>query len=524
MKILVSDPISDIGLSILKEAHFNVVYIPKPTEKDIINACRDINGWIIRSGTKITESLLEKAEKLVVIGRAGVGVDNVDLKAATYKGVIVMNTPDVNTISAAEHTVAMMLALSRNIPLGHSAIQRGEWNRQALVGTELKNKILGVVGIGKIGREVISRCRSFGMKILGYDPYVGQENFDIELVRCVNLESLITESDYISIHVPLFDSTRNLFNYSNLCRLKPSARIINVARGGIINEEDLAQVLNENKIAGAAIDVFTQEPVDFNHPLIHAKNIVLTPHLGASTKEANEGVSQAICEQIRDFLLHEKLINAVNMPIADLAKMKKIQPHLELAEIMGKLQDQLIVGNIKKVQVECSGTIEDNKPIALAFIKGLLGRRVPERVNFVNAETLAVNLGIKIEHSYSSDSGAYTNLIRSKISNGKTSYEIHGSVFEGKRMRLVNILGYEMDLNPKGIMLFTTNKDVPGVIGKVGTTLGKNNVNIGGYLLSRDKNNGEAFAVIRVDNAVTDKVLSLLQAIPEITSIKQIHC
>jgi len=523
MKVLVSDPITDAGISLLKDANFEVVYLPDGSDEEKTNACKDVNGWVIRSGTNVTSEMMENAKELQVIGRAGVGIDNIELDAATRKGVVVMNTPDVNTISAAEHTVAMMLALSRNIPVGHGGMQKGEWNRHALVGSELRNKTLGVVGLGKIGREVIKRCRSFNMNILGYDPYVSQDMINEDHVKCVDLDQLTSESDYITLHVPLIKSTQDLFNYDRLCKMKPNARIVNVARGGIINESDLAQALNEEKIAGAAIDVFISEPLEDESPLVGAKNIVLTPHLGASTQEAKEGVSLAVCEQVRDYLIHEKLVNAVNMPISDLAKLKEIQPHLELAEVMGKLQEQLNPTAIKKVHVECAGTIDEAKPVTLAFLKGVLSSRIPERVNYINAEALAIDLGIQIEHSTTSDSGSYTNLIRSNVSGDNGSHEIHGSIFEGKRMRLVNILGYEMDITPRGTMLFSRNKDVPGVIGKVGTALGEANVNIGGYLLSRDMNDGEAFAVIRVDNEVSDEVISKLTDLPEILSVQQIH-
>ena len=524
MKVLVSDPITDAGIALLKDANLDVVNISEASEKEKLDACKDVNGWVVRSGTTVTSEMIENAHDLQVIGRAGVGIDNIDLNAATRKGVVVMNTPDVNTISAAEHTLAMMLALSRNIPIGHGGIQKGEWNRHVLVGSELRNKTLGVVGLGKIGREVIKRCRSFNMKILGYDPYISQDMINEEHVTCVELDQLTAESDYITLHVPLIKSTKDLFDYDRLCSMKPSARIVNVARGGIINENDLAKALNEEKISGAAIDVFTSEPLEGNSPLVGAKNIVLTPHLGASTEEAKEGVSIAVCEQVRDYLIHEKLTNAVNMPISDLSKLKEIQPHLELAEVMGKLQEQLNPGAIKKVHVECAGAIDESKPVTLAFLKGLLASRIPERVNYINAETLAIDLGIQIDHSTTSDRGSYTNLIRSRVNGKQGSQEIHGSVFEGNRFRLVSILGYEMDLTPRGNMLFSRNKDVPGVIGKVGTILGKANVNIGGYFLSRDMNDGEAFAVIRVDNEVSDRVISTLTDLPEILSVQQIHC
>jgi D-3-phosphoglycerate dehydrogenase len=524
MKILVSDSIADNGLSVLKDANLDVLYLPDASIEEKSDAAKEINGWIIRSGTIITEKMIEDCSDLQVIGRAGVGVDNIDIQTATRHGIVVMNTPDINTISAAEHTLAMMLSLSRNIAIGDSEVKQGEWNRNELIGSELSNKVLGIVGMGKIGREVMTRCRSFGMTVLGYDPFMNQDMFNPEEVRIVELEALIFNSDIISIHVPLTNSTRDLFDYDRLSNMKSTARIINVARGGIINETDLAKALNDGLIAGAAVDVFTSEPLDKLNPLVNAPNIVLTPHLGASTKEAKEGVSLAICEQVRDYLIHGKLNNAINIPIADIAKLKELEIFLDFADTMGNLQSQLNPGVIKRVQVESSGSIEDSKPLALAFLKGLLSRRIPDRVNYINAETLAVDLGISIEHSYTNDSGSYTNLIRTKVSGESEPTRIAGSIFEGDHPRLVNILGYEMDLKPYGTMLFTRNKDVPGVIGSVGTILGNANINIGGYFLSREMNEDEAFSVIRVDSKICEEVLVELQQLPEILSIQQLHC
>lgn len=524
MQVLVSDPIAEEGLSILKQAGLEVVYLPEATAEEKKAACKSVHGWIIRSGTKVTADMIDHAEHLRVIGRAGVGVDNIEIAAATRKGVVVMNTPDVNTISAAEHTVALMLALSRNIPRGHRELMEGQWNRNALVGSELHNKTLGIVGLGKIGRGVMQRCRAFGMTILGYDPYIGQDLFNQEEVSMVDLDSLTQKADYITLHVPLNDSTRDLFNYERFSTMKPTARIVNVARGGIINEADLAKALNEDIICGAAIDVFAAEPLGISHPLVKAKNVVLTPHLGASTHEARAAVSLAVCSQVRDYLLHEKMVHTLNMPISDMAKLYEIQHHLDLAEIMGCLLGQLAKDSVKKIHIGCAGTIDKSKLVALAFLKGLLKNRVEQKVNYINAETLAAEQGMEVEHNYTSDSGSYTNLVKSTVKGAFGSWSLTGSVFGGDRLRLVNILGFEMDVTPVGNMLFSHNKDVPGVIGKVGSILGEAKINIGAYFLSRNSNNGVAFSVICVDNAVPDEVLYRLASLPEITDIQQLEC
>ena len=523
MKVLVTDPITKSGISILEEANINVVQLNNASVDDKLNACVDAAGWIVRSGTSIDPKAIKAAKRLRVIGRAGVGVDNIDISAATRGGIVVMNTPDVNTISAAEHTIAMMLALSRNISIGDLEIKQKKWNRHLLVGSEIKNKTLGIIGLGKIGKEVMKRCLPFGMNVIGFDPFVNQEMFNQEEIKIVELDELTRNADFVTIHVPLNDKTRDLFNFNRLKSMKKTARIINVSRGGIINEQDLAKALTNKEIAGAAIDVFAQEPIEKDNPLIDAPNILLTPHLGASTKEAKEGVSISICEQLRDYLLEEKLSNAINMPISDLSTMKEIQPSLDLAETMGRLQDQLNPEAIKKIQVECSGSLEDSKPIALAFLKGFLGRRIPERINYINSEALAIDLGIKIEHSYTNDSGSYTNLIRTRVSGISKPTRIAGSIFGQNEPRLVNILGFDIDVKPYGYMLFAKNKDVPGVIGKVGTALGDFNVNIGGFILSRAEK-GQAFSVVRVDNMISDENLSELRKIPEIISLKQLTC
>ena len=523
MKILVSDPITEAGLSILKEAGLDVIYLPEGSEDEKHKAAVDVDGWIIRSGTHVKADMINSAQNLQVIGRAGVGVDNIDITAATRKGIVVMNTPDVNTISAAEHTVALMLALSRNIPQGHSGLEKGEWNRHRLVGTELQNKTLGIVGLGKIGREVMERCRSFRMNIIGYDPFVNQDMFNEDEIQITDLDTLTESADYITVHVPLNENTKNLFDHDRLKLMKSSARIINVARGGIINEKDLAQALKEDVIAGAAIDVFTAEPIDRSHPLVGVPNILLSPHLGASTTEAKEGVSRAICEQVRDYLLHEKLNNALNMPLSNLSKLKEIQPFLDCAELLGHIESQLVTGPIKKVSMECQGTADEIRPLSLAFLKGLLESHVPDRINYINAETIAKELGLEVDIHYSNTESNYLNLISVRVTADDIAYRLDGSVFDDQHLRLVNILGREMEVTPRGPMLFVENNDVPGVIGKVGTLLGDLNINIAAYLLNRSGENGKAFAVIRLDKPLDEDGLNNLAGINELGSVKQIH-
>ena len=523
MKILISDPITENGISILKDAKLNVIYMPKANIKEKIKASKEVHGWIVRSGTTITEQMIESSKNLQVIGRAGVGFDNINIPAATRRGIVVMNTPDINTISAAEHTVAMMLTLSRNISVGDSEVKQGEWNRNELIGSELSNKILGIVGMGKIGREVMTRCRSFGMNILGYDPYMNQEAFNSEEVKMVELDELVSSADIISVHVPLTDSTRDLFNYKRLSNMKSTGRIINVARGGIINESDLAKVLSKGLIAGAAIDVFTSEPIDKLNPLVNAPNIVLTPHLGASTNEAKEGVSKAICEQVRDYLIHDKLSNALNIPISNLSLLKEIQPYLNLAELLGNILSQIVKGPIEKVLIECQGSAEDIRPIALVFLKGLLSTNIPDRINFINSETIAKELGIEVQIHYTTAESNYLNTVNALIVSGEESYQLSGSVFSDNKPRLVNVLGRKMEVNPKGSMLLLENDDIPGVVGKIGTLLGNLEVNIAAYLLNRGHEKGKAFAVIRIDHPLSKNDLIEINKLDEIKWVEQVQ-
>ena len=522
-KVLVTDPIADKGLAILTDAGLEMVYEPALSPDALNEAVADVHGWVIRSGTTITAEHLALAKNLQVIGRAGVGVDNIDIKAATSKGVLVMNMPDGNTISAAEHTMALISTLSRNIQLGHLGLVNGEWNRHALVGNELRGKTLGVVGLGRIGREVIKRAQGFEMKILGYDPYVNQEMFNSEKVKVIDIDELTIKSDFVSVHVPLTEHTRDLFDAERLATMKSTARIVNVARGGIINETDLANALNNGVIAGAALDVFVSEPLGEGHPLVTAKNILLTPHLGASTHEAKEGVSLGICEQVRDFLKEEKLSNPINMPISDMSKLKALEPFLTMSEKLGIIQSQLTEGPVKSVSVECFGNIEDAKPVALSFLKGLLSESADVRLNFVNAGAIAEDRGISFSHSYNTDSVSFSNLIMTHVTTQNGTIEVAGSVFGDNHSRLVDIKGYEVDVHPEGVMVLIQNKDVPGVIGRVGMVLGDAGVNIGEYLLSRTSDSDTAFAVVKIDEKLSDSVLSTLSDMDEILTIKQLQ-
>ncbi len=522
MKVLITDPISKSGLNLIKESGFDVIFEDNLNNNDLGKIISNIDAWIVRSGTQVEKEFICKAKKLKVIGRAGVGIDNIDIEAATLNGVLVMNTPDGNTISAAEHTIAMMCTLARNIQIAHSDLIKGMWNRHAFVGIELRGKILGVVGLGRIGLEVAQRALAFGMEIIGYDPYVNDTVLkEYNILKC-DLDELTAKSDFITLHIPLIDSTKKIFDINRLSRMKKNARIINVARGGLIDEKDLVHALNNDIIVGAAIDVFEKEPLDQNSPLLKAKNILLTPHLGASTIEAKEGVSISICQQIVDFLKYEKMGNAINMPITDMNILKNISPYIMLAETIGKIQIQLSTSPIKSISIDCYGLIEESKTILLSFIKGLLYNILEGRINFINADAIAKERGIKTSHSYKSKDTPFSNLIMTKIETDNEIINVGGSVFGENHIRIVDIMGFELDVRPEGDMLFMKNQDIPGVIGKVGSILGNAGINIGEYLLSRTSQNDIAYAVVKLDCKLNDNILENLNELDEVLNIHQL--
>ena len=399
----------------------------------------------------------------------------------------------------------------------------GEWNRHKLVGNELKDKTLGIVGLGKIGREVMKRALSYDMKILGHDPFVNQEMFDPEKVQIVDIDELTSNSDFITLHVPLIDSTKDLFNLDRLKMMKSTSRIINVARGGIINEKDLSVALNDNIIAGAAIDVFVKEPIESNHPFLSTKNLLITPHLGASTVEAKEGVSKGICQQIKDFLLDQKLSNVLNIPIADMSILKQIEPYLDMTEKLGVILSQLIKEPVTSIKIDCFGLIEELKPMTISFLKGLFNKITDNRINFINAISIAEERGISISHSYSSEQMSYSNLVLATVSTPKGTYSIGGSVFSENHPRIVHIMGYNIDVFPEGVMLFMRNKDVPGVIGKIGTLLGDNNINIANYILSREVKDESAYSIVKVDEKLDNSLIEMISSLDEILTINQLE-
>jgi len=525
-KILIADPISESGLTVFQSHNgdFKVDARSKLSLDDLKKAAADVDAIIVRSETKITADVLASCKKIRIVGRAGVGVDNIDVTAASRQGVIVVNVPGGNTISAAEHTVAMILALSRNIPQANASLKAGEWKRSQFTGTELQGKTLGLIGMGRIGREVSKRCQSFGMTVMGFDPYTSEEyakNFNIKLST---LEEIYAQADYITVHVPMNDTTRHMFNAQTLKKLKPSVRLINCARGGIIDEQALADAIKSGHVKGAAIDVFEEEPPKKDNPLLALPNVIVTPHLGASTEEAQVKVAQELAETLRDYFLTGAIRNAVNLPALDAEQFKELEPFLLLCEKLGKFVTQMVGGPIQSLEIEYSGDIsqKNTTPLTLATLKGFLTPILGEKVNVVNAPHLAKERELKWTETKTNQTADYTSLITLRVSSGTKKYSISGTLLAKNSPRIVAIDGLSVDVVPEGTMVLYTNVDKPGVIGYVGTVLGKNKINIAAMQVGRKSTGDEAITVVNVDADVPEAVLKQIREFEGITLVKSV--
>ena len=522
-KILVSDKLSEQGINILKENKEFEVDVKvglKPEElKKIIG---QYHALVVRSSTKVTKDIIN-ASNLKVIGRAGVGLDNVDLEAATNKGIIVMNSPSGNTISTAEHAFTLMLALSRNISAADKSMKAGQWERNKFKGVELYNKILGIIGAGRIGQAVAKRAKSFGMRIIAYDPFLSREvaeKLDIELV---DLDYLFRNADYITLHVPLTEETKNMISEREISIMKKSVRIINCARGGIIDEAALAKALEENRIAGVALDVYAEEPPK-DLPFVKYEQALLTPHLGASTEEAQLNVAVEIAEQVRDALLGRGIRNAANFPSVDLETYKALQPLFSLSEKMGLMMAQFAEGRINEVKIVYYGQIStlDTKPLTMSILKGLLTPTLQDTVNFINALALAKERSIKVKEEKSSEIEDFTSLITLEVISEKATHKIAGTLFTKKDPRIVKIDEFFVEAIPQGHMLIIHNIDKPGIIGNLGKLLGKHNINIAGMTFGRAKKGGKAITVLNIDSGVNDKILTEIKKLQYIKEVRRI--
>jgi D-3-phosphoglycerate dehydrogenase len=526
-KVMVRDNMSPIAKSILEATgEIEVIVDNDKTTSDpkvLSKIIGEFHGLAIRSGTQVTEEVLKNAGQLKVIGRAGIGVDNIDVPSATKQGVVVMNAPGGNTITTAEHTISLMLALARNIPQGTASLRQGKWEKKALSGIEITGKTLGIIGLGHIGRVVADRAKGLKMLVIAADPYVSEEAAKALDVELVSLDNLLSRSDFITLHVPRLQEPMGMINEAIINKMKQGVRLINCSRGEVVKIDDLYQAILSGHVAGAALDVLPKEPPEPDLPILQHPNVIFTPHLGASTGEAQVKVADMIANQMAAYLLDGIITNAVNFPSLPMEVMNQLRPYLDLTEKMGSLMGQL-VRKIHDITVSYSGSVAnmDTRPLTHAGLKGLLGSYTDTPVNYVNAPALARDKGIHVHETISSATHDFTSLIRMKLEGHEGDIdEIWGTIYEKKYPRLVKIGEIYLDAIPEGWMIVIQNIDKPGVIGNVGTTLGRHNINIARFQLGR--RGDRAICLVNIDTPANDKVIQDLSELPNIISVRQVH-
>ncbi|HMF19820.1 MAG TPA: phosphoglycerate dehydrogenase [Gemmataceae bacterium] len=524
--VLVSDKLPAAGLDLLKQAGIELDDRQKLKGAELQEALRAADGVIVRSDTRITAAELENPGRLRVIVRAGVGVDTIDVAAATRKGIVVMNTPGGNTVSTAEQTITLLMSLARHTPAADASMHQGKWEKSKFVGTQLAGRTLGVVGLGRIGREVARRAAGLDMKIIGFDPFLaaaGAAQMGIETVTAV--DELLPRVDFLTVHTPLTDETRDLIDARRLALLPKGARVINCARGGIINEEALAEALRSGHLAGAALDVFVQEPPPGDHALLKFPNVVVTPHLGASTVEAQESVALEAAQLLIDFLTKGIIQFAVNMAAIDRTELEELRLYVDMARRLGLLHAQMSQGAIRRAELSYRGEVarRSTKLVTAAFAAGLLEYRLAQQVNIVNSELLARERGIEIVEQSSSKKGDFSTLIRAEVFTEKKSYIAAATLFGNQYLRIVQLGPYHMDTFMDGILLIFTHRDVPGLIGFIGTIFGKHHVNIAQMTVGRQIPGGEAIAVLNLDSMPPEEAIKEVRAHPQISSLSVVQ-
>jgi D-3-phosphoglycerate dehydrogenase / 2-oxoglutarate reductase len=524
MKVIVADKISERGVELLKQqAGWNVVL----TTKETLNAeIAEADALIVRSATRVTAELLDKARKLRAVGRAGVGVDNIDLPEATKRGVLVMSTPGGNAVSVAEHTFALLLALARQVPRLDKAIHEGRWEKSSAAGTEVRGKTLGLIGLGRIGSEVAMRAEAFDMRVLGYDPYISEAAAQEMSVELVPLEKLLAESDFVSLHTALSPATQNLINAATLDKMKKGARLVNAARGELIDEAALAQALKCGKLAGAALDVFVEEPPK-NSPLVGLPNVIATPHVAGSTAEAQEEVGTQIAVQVRDYLAEGVIRNAVNLPALSADQYRRVQPYLELAERLGSLVSQAAASRPARIRIRYAGEVAEvgTHLLRSAVLAGVLNAVLDEKVNVVNAPAVAAARGLTVEEETRRREHGFPNTLEVAAlpeKSGAAAFTAEGTVLHDGSPRVLAIDGIPLEAQLEGTILYLRNRDEPGVIGHVGTTLGKHGVNIATFALGRRaaERGAQAVALVGLDGEVSASILGPIREIAAITEAK----
>ena len=509
MKVLISDQMSEAGVEVFRQSPGIEVDVNTGlSEDELVKIIPQYHALAIRSATQVTERVLGAATNLKVVARAGIGLDNVDIDAATKKGVAVMNTPGGNTVTTAEHAIAMMMALTRNIPRGTASLKAGRWDKKLLQGHEVHNKVLGVIGFGNIGSIVATLGKGLKMKVIVYDPNISSEHIEKAGFEYVALDALYARADYITVHVPKMDATIDLLDAEAFEKMKQGVMVINCARGGIVNENALQAALESGHVAGAALDVFSTEPPG-DHPLLGMDQVIATPHLGASTVEAQSNVAVAAARQIVAYLLEDTVINAVNVPSVTGEVLRQLKPFLYLSEKMGQMHSQITPGGIRQVDIEYIGKFPDLdlKPVTISAIKGMLDRFVRYEVNSVNAISRANEMGIKITESTSQEAGNFLNLVRMTVTTDTGSNIVEGTIFGKDDARIVRINKFRLEVIPEGHLGLIHNVDRPGSIGSIGVKLGEHNINISRMMVGREEDGQRNIIFLRTDTPVPPEVV-----------------
>src|SRR5882762_7308089 len=531
MKVLVCDPISPKGIALLQQRpEFEVVVLPKRlSEAELLAVVKDVAAMVVRSETRVTAKVIEGAPKLRVVGRAGVGIDNVDVEAATEHGVVVMNTPGGNTISTAELSFALLLCLARKVPQACASMTAGKWDRKQFQGVELLGKTLGVLGLGRIGSEVARRALIFGMKVVGYDPFLTEARArDLGIELAGDLDVVYRDADFITVHMPVTDQTRGMLNARAFARMKPKVCIVNCARGEIIVENDLLAALDSGKVAAAALDVFSEEPLPAEHPFRKHPSITLTPHLGASTQEAQEKCGIEVAEVIAGYLLTGEVRNAVNLPYLDAKTYEEVRPYLVLGEKLGKLLAQLAPPQVDRLHVTYGGKAQELPnidPITRAILMGFLSRASVKDLNNVNVRAIASTLGLTVEEKRSSEPVTFNEWLHVQAFHGSEKVISAGGTFFGSpdNPRIVRLFSQATEIVPFGVVLLLKNKDRPGIVGYLGTLMARHNLNIASMSLSRDTVGGQALTVLNLDSVPPPEVMDEIQSDPDITNVKVVR-
>ena len=523
-RVLVTETIAEAGLNILRNAaDVDLDYRPGLKGDDLLRAVAEADALITRSGTAVTPELVNAGAKLRVVGRAGVGLDNVDVDACTARGILVINAPTANVMSATEHTMAMLLSLCRNIPEAHASVKRGEWTRAKFMGVELNGKTLGIIGLGRIGKLLTARARAFGMHVVAYDPYIAPNVFETAGAQRASLDELLAKSDVVTVHTPLTEETHGMLDAAQIAKMKDGAIALNIARGGIWNEQALADALNGGKLAGAAVDVYENEPPGKDHPLLNAKNIILSPHIGANTIEAQDRVAVQTAENVVEALRGSIFVSAVNLPFEGVVDAED-KGLVSLAERLGLFAAQIIGAPVSRATIETYAIAERlHEILTIAAVKGVLEPHLVESVNFVNAKQLAAERGIAVDVIPHDTPRDYRNLITFRAGANGHEVCVSGTLFSEHQQRIVSVDQFRIEFRPEGHLLYIINNDVPGVVGRVGTLLGEAGVNIAEYNLARNASGGTAMSIVSIDSPLDPRVVNAFGAFSSIKEVKQVR-